>query len=197
MSYLTPEDRAFAAGTPRHEYRKTTRKMRWWYESLADFMVANPRATQNEIAQHFGRGVSTISTIVNTDAFKAYFRQRRDQHVAILDASVRDKLLNVADKSLELMLEHMEKKRDTIPLEVLQRATESTLKSLGYGASAPTPATVVNVNHNAVIPVAVSVNDLEAAREALRRSQMRTIDVTPDPAPALPVPSTPSLEGLE
>jgi ribosomal protein L25 (general stress protein Ctc) len=166
-----------ASGGSIHEHRKTTRKMRWWYESLADFMIANPRATQNEIAAHFGRATSTISTIVNTDMFKAYFRQRRDQHAEVLDASVRSKLMNVADKSLDMMLDHLEKKRDTIPLEGLQRNLETTLKSLGYGQSSPQVAVTVNNAQPTVIPVAVSMEDLQAAREALRRNQMQQAQV--------------------
>lgn len=169
-----------ARGGSLHEHRKTTRKMRWWHESLADYMLANPNATQNEIATAFGRQPCTISTIVNTDSFKAYFRQRRDQHAEVLDASVRHKLMNVADKSLDMMLDHLQKKRDTIPLEGLQRNIESTLKSLGYGGnSAPSVAVTVNNSAPTMIPVAVSVADLEAAREALRRNQMQSLDVTP------------------
>lgn len=157
--------------------------MRWWYESLADVMVANPRWTQNELAAHFGKTAPTISTIVNTDAFKAYFRQRRDQHAETLDAGVRNKMFNVVDKSLELILESLEKKRDTIPLDMLQRTAESTLKSLGYGAEPRGPSVSVNVQQNdnrqVVVPVAVSIEDLEAARTALRANQMRGVSPPP------------------
>lgn len=156
--------------------------MRWWYESLADVMVANPRWTQNELAAHFGRTAATISTIVNTDAFKAYFRQRRDQHAETLDAGVRNKMFNVVDKSLEMILEHLEKKRDTIPLDMLQRTAESTLRSLNYGIEPRGPSVSVNVNQNNtthLVPVAVSIDDLEAARAALRANQMRVVSPPP------------------
>jgi len=177
------------AGGSIHEHRKATRKMRWWYESLADFMIANPHATQEDIAAHFGRVRSTISTIINTDAFKAYMRQRRAAHTAVLDATVRDKMLNVADKSMELILNTLDKKRDSIPIETLLRTTETTLKALGYGATNG-PAVNVNVNNapqTTMIVPAVGVAELEAARDALRRSQMAAplIDVTPPAGPPL------------
>ncbi len=178
MSY-NAEDRAYAQGTSRHEHRKATRKMRWWYESLADFIMANPRATQNDMSAHFGRTAATISTIVNTDAFKAYLRQRRDHHAEILDASVRGKLMNVADTALDMMLEHLERKRDTIPLDQLQRVTETTLKSLGYGASAPTQTNVTVNTTPQMVNVAVGIEDLERARAALRNSQMQNISPPP------------------
>jgi hypothetical protein len=160
-----------AAGGSIHDFRKATRKMRWWYESLADFMIANPGATQNEIAAHFQRNPATISTIINTDAFKAYFRQRRTIYAERLDTQVRDKLFAVTNKSLDHILEVLDKKRDTIPLEMLQRTAESSLKSLGYGATPPA-GTTVNVNAAPqTVQVAVSLDDLQLAREALRRNQ--------------------------
>jgi hypothetical protein len=160
-----------------HEHRKATRKMRWWYESLADYMVTNPSATQNDMAMNFGKAESTISTIVNSDAFKAYLRQRRAVHVEKLDGEVREKLFKAANRSLDHMLDVLEKKRDTIPLEMLQRVADSSLKNLGYGVTPP-GGTTVNVNANPPnVHVAVSLDDLELARAALRRNQM--IDVTP------------------
>ena len=163
------------------QLRHHARPMKWWYEFLADYMIANPTALQNEIAAHFGRSPATISIIINTDAFKAYLRQRRNTHEAALDAEVRGKLFKVANNSLDLMLHSLEKKRDTIPLEILHRTTDTALKSLGYGA--PSPAgTTVNVSTAPTVNVAVSVEDLENARQALRRNQQQAIDVTPEPS---------------
>jgi hypothetical protein len=151
-----------------------TRRLRWWHESLADYILANPTATHAEIGKHFGRTDSTITIIVNTDAFKAYFRQRRTQYEEDLDAEVRGKLYKVASNSLDHMLDVLEKKRDSLPLEMLNRTAESALKNLGYGAPAPV-GTTVNVNTPQTVNVAVSVEDLEAARSALRRNQQAKI----------------------
>ena len=159
------------------------RKMRWWYEALADYMIAHPTARQNDIAAYFKRAPSTISIIINSDAFKAYLRQRRGEYASNLDAAVQEKMLNVADKSFDMILERFEKKRDSIPLGDLFKAVELTQK-----AAEKAPAVVVN-NHapSVAVPVAVSLEDLENARMALRASQTpRMIDVTPtsEPAPA-------------
>lgn len=169
------------AGGSIHEHRKATRKMRWWYESLADFMIANPRATQNQIAAHFGRAPGTISTIINTDSFKAYMRQRREAHAAQLDGAVREKLLKVTDKGLDLILEQFDKKRDTLPIDTLQRSVDSTLKALGYGAAAPQAAVNVKIDNaqTKVVAVPVAIEDLEAARAALRNSQRAALSATP------------------
>lgn len=158
------------------ERLKATRKPRWWHETLADYILAHPTATHEELALFVGRTPATISLIVNTDAFKAYFRKRRQQHSEALDAEVRGKLYKIANTSLDHMLSAIDKKRDTIPLEMLHRTVDTTLKSLGYGAPSPQGTTSVTVAPT--VNVAVSVEDLEAARAALRQSQ-QTIDVTP------------------
>lgn len=151
---------------------KATRKMRWWYEHLADYMIAHPTAKQNELALHFNRAPGTISTIINTDAFKAYLRKRRAEYEGGLDQQVRDKLLNVANRGLDFLLDGLEKKRDSIPINVLQDVVDKSLKNLGYGSTS-SPAVSVNVNSPApvAVPVAVGLDDLEAARAALRASQ--------------------------
>jgi len=172
----TKEAAVAASGGSIHEFRKSTRKMRWWYESLADFMIANPDARQGEIAAHFKRAESTISTIIATDAFKAYYRQRRQVHADQLDTAVRDKLFQVTNKSLDQILATLDKKRDTIPLEMLQRTAESSLKSLGYGVASPSASSVTINTSPQSVHVAVSLTDLEMAREALRRNQMRVVE---------------------
>jgi hypothetical protein len=154
--------------------------MRWWYESLADYMIANPSASQNDIAAYFQRNPATISTVINTDAFKAYFRQRRAQHAEGLDTAVRAKLFSLANASLDHMLAALEKKRDSVPLETLQRTSDMALKNLGYGVGTSSGVTV-NVDQKGpqTVNVAVSLDDLTRAREALRRNQMRVIDADP------------------
>lgn len=186
---MSTESLIAAAGGSIHEHRKSTRKMRWWYEALADYMLAHPSATQNEIAAYFGRAVSTISTVINTDAFKAYLRVRRADYQGTLHEAVNTKLLNVAERSLDAILDKLDKKRDTIPLDVLNRTTENALKALGFGA-ANSPSVVVNTGapQQTNVAVTVSLDDLEAARTALRHSQQQLpeaapqiVDVTPNP----------------
>lgn len=163
---------------------KATKRMRWWYEHLADYMIAHPKALQNDIAAHFGKSPGTISVIVNSDAFKAYLRQRRANYVEALDSSVREKMLNVADVGFDLILDRFDKKRDTIPLETLNRTIELALKGSGMGQT-PGAGTVVNVNapsQTTVVPVPVSLSDLQEAQQALRNAQQ---GITPTASPVV------------
>src|SRR5882672_1213416 len=143
---------------------------RWWHEALADFILANPTASQKDMAAHFGKSVGTINFIVNTDSFKAYYRQRRAAFEESLDSNIRNKLMKLADSSIDQMLATLEKKRDSVPMEILHRTSDMALRNLGYGAP-PAPQTIIN-NQPSHVNVAVSVEDLERAREALRRQQL-------------------------
>lgn len=175
---------AASPGLSTHEQRKATRPLRWWYEMLADRMIAEPQASQSELATHFGRTESTISLIINSDAFKAYYRQRRAEFTEKLDDAIRSKLFKVADTSLDNLLSSLEKKRDSVPIEMLHRTTDMALKNLGYGAQ---PAANTNVIVAPNVNVAVSVEDLQAAREALRRNQT----AIPSPPPLIDVGDVP------
>ena len=75
----------------------------------------------------------------------------------------------------EAWFEH-EKKRDTIPLQQMIDLQDKVLDRLGYGlqpeARTPAPSTIVQVNvPQTMVTVPVSPHDLEAARQALRRSE--------------------------
>ena len=177
-----------------HSEIKATRRMRWWYEQLADYMMAHPQARQNDIATYFGRSASTISVIINSDAFQNYLRSRRANHTAALDQSVRTKMLDVADKGFDLILDRFEKKKDSIPLDMLVKTTEMVLK-----ASQPQsgPSTVVHVGTpQPNVTVAVGLDDLMAAREALRNAQRMTPLPEPVEGEFTEVPAADPLDDL-
>jgi hypothetical protein len=146
-----------------------TRPLQLWYESLADYIITHPEAKRPDIAAAMGRTEGTISLVMQSDSFQAYYRKRRDIHSEKIDAAMRQKLFKVADASLDYLLESLNKKRDSVPIEMLQRTADTALKNLGYG-STPSPSVTVN-NSPQTVNVAISLSDLEAARAALRRSQ--------------------------
>ena len=162
---------------------KANKKMRWWYEHLADFMIAHPEHTQTSIAKHFNRHTSTISTIINSDSFQAYLRARRAKYVETLDSSVRNKMMQVADKGFDLILDRFDKKRDSIPLETLTKTLEVVTKAAGMAPSGGGTTVNVNAPHSStVVPVAVSLADLQQAQIALRNAQQNPYVEPPPPA---------------
>lgn len=161
---------------------KTGRKMRWWYEALADWMLANPGAKLKDMAAQFNRRPSTISIILATDAFKAYYEKRRAEFNSDLHQRIIAKQHGIVEASMDAMLMALEKKKDTVPLDLLNDIVKTGMENVGLAQRGSAP---VQVNVQTNVPVTVSVADLEEARMAIRQveqqrlSQPEVIDATP------------------
>ena len=174
-------------------------KMMWYYSAIIDWMIANPGRPLSECAKHIGRGQNTLSTIINSDMFKAALAQRKAEFQMRHDLSIIEKTTKVAHASLDAILESIEKKRDKIPLDALREISDSALSRLGYGTTpAANPGVVVNVQQNVVAPV--SAQDLAEARMALRQVQAQkggapiTIEAqTVDSSPTIGVDEFPEI----
>ena len=172
--------------------------MSWWYHSIIDFMMANPQSTKKEMASYFKCTEVAIHLITNSDIFRAHFHARRAEFQDKLDGSIQTRLGEVAMKSLDLIYDQLDKKRDAIPLNQLVDLNDKVLTRLGYGlpkideARTPAPSVTVQVNApQTLVTVPVSPSDLEAARQALRRSEaMRLVEPVRAARqnPALPEP---------
>lgn len=158
---------------------KRGRKMRWWYESLADWMLANPNHKLKDLAAAFNKRQSTISIILKTDAFRAYYEKRRAEYNATLHERIISKQHDVVEASLDAMLLAIQKKQDQVPLNLLNDIAKTGLEVMGYGAKAA-PAVQVNVNNpTSIVPVPVSISDLEEARMAIRQVERQRLNAPP------------------
>lgn len=157
-------------------------KMSWWYDAIIDLMTANPQMTKKDIAASLNCTPAAIYLITNSDIFKARYSQRRAALTETLDGAIHQKLLAVADRSLGLIAEVLDKKRDQIPLPQLESLADKVLDRLGYGAKpvASQSPVVVNLNDNRSVVVPVSPSDLDAARAALRRAETAKILEAPE-----------------
>lgn len=135
-------------------------KLRYRHEAIADMMLAHPMATQNEIAEMLGYTASWLSTVVNSDTFKAYFRERRSEWNTELAETAHTRALEVGIKALDKTEEALEA-GEIDPVTVFEKA----LKSAGMGGSRGDGAqnnTQVN-NYYTATP-----DELEAARARMR-----------------------------
>jgi hypothetical protein len=115
---------------------KPNAKTQITHEMLADFMIANPRATRREIAAAFGwRSEASVSIIMNSDAFQAAYARRRAANVdPVMVASVEDRIKQLASRSAELLSEELEKSPSTkLVMEVFRESTRAG----SYGVKAP------------------------------------------------------------
>lgn len=161
------------------------KRMLWWYSSIIDWMIANPGKTLTECAKHHNRSISTISVIVNSDAFKAALAQRKAQFQQTHDLGIIQKTTQIAHASLDSILDTLNTKKDKVPLPDLTKLADTALARLGYGVpQAPqSPGVTVNVQNNTVA-LPVSASDLEEARMALRTAQasrQRAVESTQPP----------------
>lgn len=159
------------------------KKAMLWHDSIIDDMFANPGTTIKATAERLGRSPVTVGYIVNSDLFKARYAQRRDQFNEDLDTRLIGKLAKVAELSLDLTMEQLEKKRTAVPLPLLNDIMSKSLDRLGYGPKPTNPSVQVNVQQNngaqAQIATPVSASVLEEARASLRQVEQSRSQIAP------------------
>lgn len=147
-------------------------RWRWWYSRLVDWMIENPGRPICEAARTNGGPFDATPTylqlITRSDLFRAHYDKRaaelRDGQTAAILASTH----KLVSKTTEFMLEHLEKKRDAVPIEVLHDIRTSALEQLGFGRK---DAPLVQVNNVSRVQIAVDASALLEAREALRTAE--------------------------
>lgn len=161
-----------------------------WYDAIIDLMLADPTMRNTEIATRLGKHPTTVSTIVNSDTFRERFAARRRTHNEVVQLTLASKLSKVAELSLDLTVEVLERQRDKVPLKMLHEISTGTLDRLGYSPSARSegvPGLTVQINNS---PTATAVSQvassdaLAKAREHLARLQSLP---RPEEAPAVVV----------
>lgn len=125
-------------------------KMRIPTHAILDLMIANPFASQNDIAQMSGYTPSWISIMVNSDCFKSELNKRRAELAGVLAVEVQtDITANLRSAALGGIKKTTELIANSLNLEQVSNATENVLKLLGYGEPAKkTPEIQQNTVYN-------------------------------------------------
>jgi hypothetical protein len=146
-----------------------------WYVSISDWMIRNPGGDYTDCARDLGRHVVTIRYIVHSDIFQEFHSQRKAKWRESHDFAIVSRLTNVATKSLDLMIDKMEKQADKIPMNLITEIATASLDRLGY-APDPKQTSAVNVNidnRQQTMQVPVTAAALEEARDALRAAEQK------------------------
>lgn len=159
-------------------------RWRWWYTAIAEWMLDHPDGTLQDCARDIGRGYNTVCMIASTDLFKAHLAMRRKDYQARRDTAVISKLTAVANRSLDIIGEVLDKKRDQVPLKQLESLATSALDRLGF-APQPVQTTINNTIVNSQSRPSVTLEELESARRAYRsiQEQNRSVEIEHEPAP--------------
>lgn len=149
------------------EYQVT--KLKNWHEELVNFDLMHPSASLRMKAAHFNVSMSWISIVQNSDAYREYRAQRRDEHFGNVSQAVIDKLEALADISVSEINERIHRDKD-IPLAHLTEVAEMALGKLGFGQKATNNGIVTNNNI-----IVADKEALEEARKRMRASQERIV----------------------
>ena len=107
-------------------------RVKYTHDALIDQIIANPAASQGELAKMFGYTQAWLSRIMNSDAFQARLAVRKADVVdPTLILSIDEKLRALASKSLDVV---MDKLALTQSPDMAMKALEISSKALGYGA---------------------------------------------------------------
>lgn len=145
--------------------------MTWWYWALMDKMIAEPQKNLKEFAAEFRVTPACIYMVAGSDLFKMNLEIRRRELKNRIDEGISQSLAAVALKSIGVVQEIIETKGQGIGLQSAVDVMDKTLGRLGYGPRSGSPAVAVQVNAPSQVVIPVSAQDLEEARQALRRSE--------------------------
>lgn len=152
-------------------------KILWWYERLADALIANPDKTLTAIAGDFNCSLAWLSTIKNSDVFKEYWTRRSNEASKDLLGELRSKGMAAAELAVDALNRRLELEADTLPIPTLLEVADVSMKRFGYdsGGKKGQAPTVNNFNLGVVTPT-----ELAEARARMRALKSDVIEALPN-----------------
>jgi hypothetical protein len=144
-------------------YNWKPQKFRFWYDSIIDWMLANPGGSHKACAEALGRSSQSINMIVASDMFQARWAERRGQLNSQYNDAILHKTAKVAVLALDVLEMKLENSPKSIPAGTVADIAKQSLEALGFGApkaGAPVPTQEVHVHVNSEV--------LASARERMR-----------------------------
>lgn len=121
--------------TPDYVNRLAPAIKRPWHEAIIDMWIADPTLKQGDIARALGKTQAWLSIVVNSDAFRMKFAERKAEFVdPILAATVEDRLRAVANGAAEEFLRRLEVAPQSVSNKDLLGAMRVSGQGLGLGA---------------------------------------------------------------
>ncbi len=122
---------------------KALQRVAYSHDALIDTMLANPFASQGDLARMFGYTQAWLSRVINSDAFNARLAERKTELIdPTITASIEEGLKALASVSLDVVLQKLTAASPDANLAL--KAMEVTTKALGYGLRQQAVATVQN-----------------------------------------------------
>jgi hypothetical protein len=120
-------------------------RVRYSHEDMIDYLIANPRARQADLALRYGYTEGWISNIMASDAWKSAYETRRAALADPILADIVRERFDVQDKMRGMTLQSLERLQQKLAApqvsdNVVLKAVELGAKALGIGGNAPPPA---------------------------------------------------------
>ncbi len=176
-------------------------RWRWWYSSIADWMLRNPGGKIQDCATELKKSSNTISAIINTDLYQTYYARRREEWQRDHDFVLRSKLTGVAISALDSVQEQFTKKGDQVPMKLAAEIVQSSLDRLGFAPkNGPQVAIDARSQSNTIqLNSSVTPQILEEARMALRMVEQQRLNgpeaSRPEPSSVIDAEVEPPVEG--
>ena len=156
------------------------RDMKWWHESVIDWMLLNPGKHIRDAAPHFNVSENYMYLLTESDMFKSRFAERRKELIGEVHRSTIERAKGLGDACIDLLSDRIAREREVIALSEVRETAELALRVAGYG---------VGSGRNGTQPTAVQVNiitseDLARARELMRQRRAITVEQDDEPAVA-------------
>lgn len=171
----TPAPQPVAAADPPRAHYKT-----YTHEALADLRILNPGMKLTELAAHFGRSPSALSTLMASDAFQMILARRREHlEEPLLREEIDARFKAVTQRSLEVL-------QEKLAMPVAQIPDALVLKAIELGAKGSTLPGFVAATAPAPAPAGDRLAHLAQRLESLIPGRPAPADVVD--VPARPVP---------
>jgi len=173
LKTLTPEEERppnLEAGPTPLQY--DPKKIHWWYERLADWMLANPDKYLKDAAVVFDVTPTWLYALQRSDTFQDYWTERS----RAVSQTVEQKAQVLADRLLDSFhqdLDAADQNNKPLPTSTRLQILDVTMKRFGYGEtrrSPPQPLPGAITQNNYSIGV-VTPAELKQARGRLAQSQ--------------------------
>ena len=140
------------------------------HAAMADAIIADPTLSLQDLAVRFGYSPGWISQILASAAFQCRLASSRGQLLdPTLRATLEQQLEDLAQRSLAILRDKLDRPAAEVPAAVALRALEVATRAAGCGAGPP-PAPAVQVN------VAAHIEALGHNLESLLRRKRATVD---------------------
>lgn len=142
------------------------------HHAIMEYLMVHPNVSLGAVAKEFNYTQAWLSCVINSDCFQDALKEKRDVlfHHTILP--IKDKMVALASRSLDRMLERIPLETDS---DIIRKTTEGVLDRLGYGTKTAAPGGL-NINAQNV-QLNVLRSEIEEAKSLLGQTQRPMLGV--------------------